>query len=135
MSMVIKEIWFEKDQLYGKDEAGHVFSQSLLWYPRLKDATAEQRMAYSIGIDGIHWRGLDEDVSFESFCYQDAQPSEMQKFFLTHKEINIAEFARSIGINATLLRNYINGFKRPSQEREKFIMDCIHKLGQEYLSA
>ena len=59
MSMVIKEIWFEKDQLYGKDEAGHVFSQSLLWYPRLKDATAEQRMAYSIGIDGIHWRGLD----------------------------------------------------------------------------
>ena len=135
MNMVIKEIWFEKDQLYGKDEAGHVFSQSLLWYPRLKDATAEQRMAYSIGIDGIHWRGLDEDVSFESFCYQDAQPSEMQKFFLTHKEINIAEFARSIGINATLLRNYINGFKRPSPEREKFIMDCIHKLGREYLSA
>ena len=31
--MVIKEIWFEKDQLFGKDEAGHVFSQSLVILP------------------------------------------------------------------------------------------------------
>ena len=57
---------------------------------------------------------LDEDVSFESFEYEDAEPSALQRFFLTHKEINVAEFARRIGMNPTLLRNYINGFKKPS---------------------
>ena len=78
---------------------------------------------------------IDEDISFESFVYEDAQPTPMQKFFLTHKEINIAEFARSIGMNATLLRNYINGFKKPSVEREKAILAHIHQLGQELMAA
>ena len=59
----------------------------------------------------------------------------MQRFFLTHKEINVAEFARSIGINASLLRNYINGFKKPSVERENAILEHIHKLGKEMLAA
>lgn len=133
--MIIRNVWFDGDQIYGQDEAGCVYSQSLLWYPRLKTATTEQRMGYVIGMDGIHWRTLDEDVSFDSFLYEDAQPSEMQKFFLTHKEINVAEFARSIGINATLLRNYINGFKKPSPEREQVILNHIHNLGRELLSA
>ena len=133
--MLIQKVWFDGDQIYGQDEVGCVYSQSMLWYPRLKAATSEQRMEYSIGLDGIHWRSLDEDISFESFLYEDAQPSEMQKFFLTHKEINIAEFARSIGINATLMRNYINGFKKPSAEREQVILNHIHCLGRELLSA
>ena len=117
--MKIKEIWFENDQIYGRDENGQVHSQSLLWYPRLKAASASEREQFTIGLDGLHWRNVDEDISFESFLYDDAQPSAMQAFFLTHKEINIAEFARYAGINATLLRNYINGFKKPSPEREK----------------
>ena len=133
--MKITEIWFSGDQIFGRDEKGKVYSQSLLWYPRLKEASPEEREKYSFGFDGIHWRNLDEDISFESFEYEDAQPSAMQRFFLTHKEINVAEFARSLGINATLLRNYINGFKKPSAEREKAILDHIHKLGKEMMAA
>ena len=109
--------------------------QSLLWYPRLKNAPDAERAKYTFGLGGIHWRGLDEDISFESFEYDDAEPTAMQRFFLTHKEINLAEFARSIGMNATLLRNYINGFKKPSADREKDILDHIHKLGQELIAA
>ena len=56
------------------------------------------------------------------------------RFFLTHKEINVAEFARSLGMNATLLRNYSNGFKKPSAERESAILDLIHKLGKEMMA-
>lgn len=41
--MKIKEIWFENDQIYGRDENGQVHSQSLLWYPRLKAASASER--------------------------------------------------------------------------------------------
>jgi len=54
---------------------------------------------------------------------------------LTHKEINVAEFARSLGINPTLLRNYINGFKTPSKKREMEILDHIHRLGEEMIAA
>ena len=46
-----------------------------------------------------------------------------------------AEFARMIGMNPTLLRNYINGFKKPSKEREQEIIEHIHKLGKEMIAA
>ena len=128
----IKEIWFEGDYLYGRDEEGKVRRQSLLWYPQLRKASGEERAQYTMSTVGIHWRNLDEDVSFESFEYEDAEPSPLQRFFLTHREINVAEFAKLVGINAALLRNYINGFKKPSKEREKQILDQIHKLSKEY---
>ena len=133
--MKIKEIWFDAEHIYGCDEEGHEYSQSLLWYPKLRTATDEERAAYTFGFDGIHWRGLDEDISFESFTYDDSEPTPLQRFFLTHKEINVAEFARSLGMNATLLRNYINGFKKPSAERENAILAHIHKLGREMIAA
>jgi hypothetical protein len=40
-----------------------------------------------------------------------------------------------MGMNPTLLRNYINGFKKPSKEREQEIFDHIHKLGEELSAA
>lgn len=129
--MKITEIWFDADYIYGKDEAGKEYKQSLLWYPKLCEASDDERSQYTFGMGGIHWRRLDEDISFESFGYDDAEPSAMQRFFLVHKEINVAEFARLIGLNPTLLRNYINGFKKPSKEREQEIIDFIHKLGKE----
>ena len=133
--MKIKEIWFDADFIYGRDEEGKEYKQSLLWYPKLRTASAEERSQYTIGLGGLHWRGLDEDISFESFAYEDAEPSSLQRFFLTHKEINVAEFARLIGMNPTLLRNYINGFKKPSKEREQEIIEHIHKLGEELIAA
>ena len=107
----------------------------MLWYHHLREATDEERLDYTVSTLGIHWRNLNEDVSFESFEYDDAEPSPMQRFFLTHKEINVAEFARSMGMNPTLLRNYINGFKKPSKVQEQKIIDHIHKLGAEMLGA
>ena len=135
MLMKIKEIWFDADYIYGRDEEGKEYNQSLLWYPKLRTASAEERSQYTIGLGGLHWRDLDEDISFESFAYEDAEPSSLQRFFLTHKEINVAEFARLIGMNPTLLRNYINGFKKPSKEREQEIIEHIHKLGEELIAA
>ena len=94
--MKIVRIWFDKSYIYGADESGKEYRQSLLWYPHLLSANDEQRMNYKIGFDGVHWRELDEDISFESFEYEDAEPTPLQKFFLTHKELNIAEFAKLI---------------------------------------
>jgi hypothetical protein len=130
--MKIEKIWFDGDYLYGSDETGKVYRQSLLWYPRLRNASDDARKDYTVSTVGIHWRSIDEDVSFESFEYEDAEPTKLQSFFLTHKEINVAEFAKLAGINASLLRNYINGFKKPSKERESQILGQIHKLSEEY---
>mgnify|MGYP002514292775 CR=1 FL=1 len=133
--MKIIKIWFDETYLYGENEDGKVYRQSLLWYPALMNASDEERTEYVFGMGGIHWRKLDEDISFESFLYPDAIPTELQRFFLSHKEINIAEFAKRIGINPTLLRNYINGFKTPSKQRTEQIIQGIKELGKELLSA
>lgn len=129
----MKKIWFDSNYIYGECTDGKVLKQSLLWYPALQNASDEERAAYTMGFDGVHWRGLDVDISFESFSYEDAEPTALQRFFLTHKELNLAEFAKRIGLNASLLRNYINGFKKPSPEREAMILEAIKALGREYL--
>ena len=131
--MKINTIWFKDDYLYGEDESGKIYRQSLLWYKNLRKASDEERAKYTFGYDGIHWRNLDEDVSFESFTYEDAEPTKLQRFFLTHPEINIAEFARLINMNPSLLRNYINGLKKPSKEREQMILHQVHRIGEEYM--
>ena len=132
--MKLVDLRFDEDYIYATDENGRVLKQSLLWYPRLKSASDDVRSKYTTGYDGFHWRDIDEDVSFESFEFSDAEPSLLQRFFLTHREINVAEFAKRAGINATLLRNYINGFKTPSKKRETKILEFIRSLGQEYMT-
>ena len=73
--MKIKNICFDKDYIYLTSEEGQTLRQSLLWYPRLAKASKEERERYRIGFDGIHWRNIDEDISFESFTYDDAEPT------------------------------------------------------------
>ena len=46
-------------------EDGRSLTVPLEWFPRLRDATADQRRKYEIigrGI-GIHWPEVDEDIS------------------------------------------------------------------------
>ena len=63
----IKKIWFEGDWLFGQDSSGKIYKQSILWYRRLVDATEEQRNNYELSDEGMHWRCIDEDISFDSF--------------------------------------------------------------------
>lgn len=130
--MKIIRIWFDDQYIYGVDETGEEFRQSLLWYPELKNASVEERKDYRFGFRGIHWRDLDVDISFDSFADEDADPSALQRFFLKHREIKMSEFSKLIGIDASLLRNYVNGFKKPSKEREQQILAGIHSLAAEY---
>ena len=43
---------------------GRVVSVPLVWFPRLADATAEERTAWELlgGGIGIHWEKVDEDI-------------------------------------------------------------------------
>lgn len=124
--------WFSGDRIYVLDQDGQQHSQSLLFYPKLMAATDDERAMCEISTIGLHWSKLDEDISFESF--DDPDPTPLQAFFLTHRELKVTEFAKRAGINQNLLFDYINGFKRPSREREQYILEQIHSLGNSYLS-
>lgn len=42
---------------------GRTISVPLQWYPRLRHGTPEERANFEIGVFGIHWPDLDEDIS------------------------------------------------------------------------
>ena len=46
---------------------GRTIAVPLLWFPRLKQATREERHDWQVigGGRGIHWQALDEDISVE----------------------------------------------------------------------
>lgn len=132
--MIITKVWFENDRVYGLTDDGRTLWQSLLYYRRLREATDEEREQYHIGHFGIHWEKLDEDMSFESFEYDDPEPVGISKFFLSHPEINASAIARRLGIQQSLFAAYINGTKKPSKEREQLILNEIRALGEELMN-
>ena len=44
--------------------------------------------------------------------------------------LNVRQVARAIGINETLMQQYVNGTKRPSYERRIEIENYIRELGR-----
>ena len=131
--MVLTKIWFDNGRIYGLTDKGETVWQSLLWYKRLKAATDEQRN-YEMDDEGIHWYDLDEDISFESFEYDDPEPQGISRVFLTHPELNASAIARRVGISQSLMAQYINGTKKPSKERENMILNEIKAIGKELMA-
>ena len=129
--MKISKIWFDNNRIYGLADDGRTLWQSLLYYRRLLNATPEQREDYEMDDEGIHWYGLDEDVSFESFEYDDPEPTGVSLVFLSHPELNAAAVGRRLGISQSLMAQYINGTKKPSKERECVILNEIATIGRE----
>ena len=48
-------------------------------------------------------------------------------------QLNIASIARELGINRTLMQQYVSGKKRPSFERMQDIERHLHHLGEALL--
>jgi len=61
------DVWFDEDNLWLRLEDGRQVSAPLSFFPRLFNATEEQRKQYEwIGPGiGIHWEDIDEDLSVE----------------------------------------------------------------------
>lgn len=117
--------------MYGLTDDGRTLWQSLLYYRRLLTATEEERNEYEINAFGIRWEKLDEDVSFESFEYDEPEPTGISKLLLSHPELNMSAIARRIGIQQSLLAAYANGTKQPSAERATQIKDTLRAVGRE----
>ena len=63
----VKDVRFTEDTMAVDLIDGRTIIVPLAWYPRLLDATPEQRRNWQIGGAGygIHWPDLDEDLSTE----------------------------------------------------------------------
>jgi len=133
--MKILKLWFENGRIYVTNDKGETLYQSLKFYPRLLVATDEQRQGYEFEPFGIRWDEIDEDMSYESFYYEDTkEPAPgIQDAFLSNPELNISAVARRMGIQQSLLAIYIRGTKTPSPERKKLILDTLHEIGQSLL--
>ena len=132
--MKANKLWFENDRIYIRTESGRVLWQSLLYYRRLREATDEQRAHFEMDDEGIHWLELDEDVSLESFEYENPEPHGVSRLFLSHPELNPTAIAHRLNIEKGVMRQYVNGTLTPSPEIEQRIYAEFSLLTSELLN-
>jgi hypothetical protein len=53
------------------------------------------------------------------------------QFFQYYKVLNAKFLAEKIGMNPTLLSQYVQGHKKPSENQTEKILNGIHQIGQE----
>ena len=58
-----KAVRFDDDTLWVSLSDGRTIAAPLAWFPRLLDATPEQRAQVELSKNGLHWDALDEDIS------------------------------------------------------------------------
>jgi len=56
---------------------------------------------------------------------------DFKQFFKYYKVINSKFLAEKIGMNATLLSQYVSGIKTPSKKQTEKILNGIHQIGRE----
>ncbi len=63
MTISAESVRFDADQMWVGLSDGRVIGVPLAWFPRLMRADAAEREAFEVTPFGIHWDGLDEDIS------------------------------------------------------------------------
>ena len=58
-----KAVRFDEDTLWVSLSDGRTIAAPLAWFPRLLEATPEQRALVELSKCGLHWEALDEDIS------------------------------------------------------------------------
>lgn len=60
-----QKVWFDTENMWILFTDGRQLSVPLVYFPRLKQASPDQRKKYEIsgGGTGLHWDELDEDIS------------------------------------------------------------------------
>ncbi|TCK06303.1 DUF2442 domain-containing protein [Phorcysia thermohydrogeniphila] len=63
----VKNIRFTDDKIYFELRDGREIGVPLDWFPRLKEASPEERNNYYLTANGtgIHWESIDEDISIK----------------------------------------------------------------------
>ena len=115
-------------------DSGKEYRKALEFFPTLKEATPAQRECYQINKfgDAVRWVEIDQDIHISSLT-DGAQPEEnaIGAAFRKFPILNVSEVARSLGMHKSLLSKYIYGTKKPSEKREKEILDALREVGRQ----
>jgi hypothetical protein len=63
MSTSAKAVRFDQDSLWVDLADGRTIGVPLAWFPRLLNASPDERSEVKISAKGLHWEALDEDIS------------------------------------------------------------------------
>ena len=137
MNERIQEVWFKDERIFMRSSLGNEYSRPLESFPRLKDANSEERNSFTIRLQGeaLRWEGIDEDIHISSFFDKDEPKYDnaVGNLFKKFPQLNVSEIAKSIGINKSLLSQYIYGIKTPSEKRMNEIKAALNNLGKELI--
>ena len=131
--MNVTKIWITDTAIWIKTDEGKEACELFSDYPRLRNASQEQRLDYVADDFGIHWEALDEDLSFEGF-FGKPELTTLYKLFMAHPELNVSALARRMGISQSLMAQYISGKKKPSESRLSMIYETIREVGKELMA-
>ncbi len=126
----VEKVWLTDDAVWIRTAEGREACEYYADYPRLKNASPEERANYVLDGFGINWPELDEDLSFDGF-FQEKNRTDLYRLFMAHPELNASAIARRMGMSQSLFAQYISGVKTPSKTRLEEIYSTIHEIGQE----
>ncbi len=69
MPHLIDKVWTDDQRVYARTKDGLIESYPFSRWPRLRDATKQQREDFHLSYGGIHWPQIDEDLSFEGMFH------------------------------------------------------------------
>lgn len=130
----IINISFSGNDICVVTDSGKEYRKALEFFPTLKEATPSQREQYQINKfgDAVRWAEIDEDIHISSLT-DDAVLTEnaITAAFRKFPILNVSEVARTLGMHKSLLSKYIYGVKKPSEKREKEILDALREIGRQ----
>jgi len=129
----IKKIWLTNEAVCIETKDGKTGMELFADYPALENAAPEQREKYTTSSFGIHWKDLDEDLSFEGFFKDKTESTDLGKVFSQLYELNVSALARKLNISQPLMAAYIKGTKKPGEARKKEIQKELHRFGKQLL--
>ena len=127
----IVHVQVQEDSLVAYLADGRAIATPIAWYPRLLDATPEQRMVFEIsaGGFGIYWPELDEDLSVEGMLRGTRAPRVQPDAVPTPEGDPATDYVR---LEA---RKWVHSFARtrpgdrfPSQVFSEFVATLLAKL-------
>jgi len=89
--------------------------------------TASELMHNALEASNLYFEDQQIQLSQENIQFE----VDFQQFFKYYKVLNANFLAQRIGINPTLLSQYVQGHKKPSPKQSEKILYGIRQIGQE----
>jgi predicted RNase H-like HicB family nuclease len=89
--------------------------------------TIPELMNNALEATSLHFEEENISITHESLKFE----IDFKQFFQYYKLLNAKLFAERIGMNPTLLSQYVKGHKKPSEAQTAKILHGIHQIGKE----